>query len=140
MNAINQRLRAACALLLLALCVAPYVPAQSGGFYEITQSVIASGGGDRFGGLFSLAGTIGQAVAGRNGAANYFLASGFEGGLCPSITLNPAPRPALTSHQFLGRLFDEFSGRANERAPWQSGGSVGIERVDDGQRASRAEP
>lgn len=38
--------------------------AQSGGTYEITQSVIAGGGMASAGGNFSLVGTIGQSVAG----------------------------------------------------------------------------
>ena len=51
---------------------------QTGGGYEITQSVVASGGGQTTGGTFSLDGTIGQPLAG--GALNsspFSITSGF---------------------------------------------------------------
>ncbi len=47
------------------LCLATGVPAQSGGDFTITQSVIAAGGGQNTaGGTFALDATVGQAVAG----------------------------------------------------------------------------
>ena len=52
--------------------------AQSGGSFEIKQSVIASGGGSGTGGTFSLDGTIGQPLAGTtSGGASFSILSGF---------------------------------------------------------------
>ena len=59
---------------LLTLCVslvsAVNLAAQTGGTFSITQSVIASGGGQASGGTFNVTGTTGQALAGTlsNGA------------------------------------------------------------------------
>lgn len=50
--------------LLLALLSSHLANAQSGGTFEITQSVIAGGGAVSSGGSFSLTGTIGQGAAG----------------------------------------------------------------------------
>lgn len=55
------KLTAVCLVVFLSILA----PAQSGGTYEITQSVTASGGGQQSaGGSFSLDGTIGQPAAG----------------------------------------------------------------------------
>ena len=52
--------------------------AQSGGSFEIKQSVIANGGGSGTGGTFSLDGTIGQTIAGtQSTGATFTLISGF---------------------------------------------------------------
>lgn len=64
--------------LSISLFIVP-INAQSGGGYQITQSVIAGGGGQNStGGGFSLDGTIGQSVAG-GGVQKYpyILQSGF---------------------------------------------------------------
>lgn len=55
------------------------IQAQSGGIYEITQTVIASGGGQNSAnGNLSLDGTIGQPLAGTNSTGgNYNLRGGF---------------------------------------------------------------
>jgi len=69
------KLAAAYLILFLSIPVQP----QSGGAFEITQSVIAGGGGQNAtGGTFSLDGTIGQSIAG--GALNgspFAVTSGF---------------------------------------------------------------
>ena len=55
--------------------------AQTGGTFTITKSVIAGGGGQATGGIFSLDGTIGQSLAGTTSAGGTFeLGSGFWGG------------------------------------------------------------
>lgn len=52
--------------------------AQSGGSYQITQSVIAAGGQNSTGGSFSLDGTIGQTLAGEDSTGSMFsVSSGF---------------------------------------------------------------
>lgn len=50
---------------LAAHCLLLTVSAQSGGNYAITQSVIAGGGQNSTGGNYSVAGTVGQTVAGQ---------------------------------------------------------------------------
>ncbi|HLA95930.1 MAG TPA: carboxypeptidase-like regulatory domain-containing protein [Pyrinomonadaceae bacterium] len=50
--------------------------AQSGGSYEITQSVIASGGGKSDGGTYSITGTVGQPVPGINSSNPPYSATG----------------------------------------------------------------
>ena len=56
--------------LMISLCLGVSVIAQSGGTFSITQSVVASGGGQASGGTFNVTGTTGQALAGTlsNGA------------------------------------------------------------------------
>ncbi len=52
--------------------------AQSGGTYQITESVIAAGGQNSTGGSFSLDGTIGQSIAGNSlNGAPFAVTSGF---------------------------------------------------------------
>lgn len=51
------------ALLVLFLSIT--VPAQSGGSFIITESVVAGGGERSAGGAFTIDGTVGQAVAGQ---------------------------------------------------------------------------
>ncbi len=66
--------------------------AQSGGSFEIKQSVIANGGGSGAGGTFSLDGTIGQTLAGTtSNGVNFTLISGFWGGGASSVALHDAP-------------------------------------------------
>jgi Carboxypeptidase regulatory-like domain len=75
-------------LILLTLNVC----AQSGGNFEITQSVIASGGGQQTtGGVFSLDSTTGQSLAGANSAGGIF---GVRGGFWASPL---APSAAMVS-------------------------------------------
>jgi hypothetical protein len=75
-------------LLSLFLCAgAITLPAQSGGSFEIRQSVIA-GGGESSGGTFSVAGTSGQAAANTSSGSQYGLRSGFwQSDLAPSAAL-----------------------------------------------------
>jgi hypothetical protein len=65
-------------LLILTFMQTPKTFGQSGGVFEIKQSVIANGGGSAVSGIFSLNGTIGQAAAGQlmNGG-NFSIANGF---------------------------------------------------------------
>lgn len=59
--------------------------AQSGGSYEIRKSLIANGGAQSDGGIYSIVGTIGQGAAGTyNGNGRYAMRSGFW--------TNPVPR------------------------------------------------
>ena len=72
---------------------------QSGGTYEITQSVISNGGGTSNGGTFGATGTSGQSVAGTNSTGGAF---GVRGGfwqsfLAPTAAMVAISGQALTS-------------------------------------------
>jgi HYR domain-containing protein/PKD domain-containing protein len=81
------------AMLIVSCCVlAQSTNAQSGGSYNIRQSVIAGGGGVSASGSLRIEGTIGQNVAGTSQGARFVLVSGFwAGSPCtpPSITQQP---------------------------------------------------
>lgn len=62
-------------IITLVVCMAN-ISAQSGGAFEITQSVIANGGAKSDGGTFSLTGTIGQPLAGTNSTGGGFTVRG----------------------------------------------------------------
>ena len=64
---------------LLFVLGAERVSAQSGGPFTVTESVVASGGGQQTaGGTFSLDGTVGQAIAGNAASGSPFaVTSGF---------------------------------------------------------------
>ena len=66
-------------IFLTLIFLTANISAQSGGTFSITQSVIASGGGQNSsGGVFSLDGTTGQAAAGNAvGNAPFAVTSGF---------------------------------------------------------------
>lgn len=53
------------------------VSGQSGGIYQITQSVTGSGGGDSSGGTFSVTGTIGQSLTDVSTQNPFKIESGF---------------------------------------------------------------
>lgn len=66
-------------VFFISLCLCASVanfPAQSGGNFAITQSVIAPGGRTSNGGSFAVDGTIGQTVAGTNSSGEQFAVSG----------------------------------------------------------------
>lgn len=68
------------AMLAVFSCVAAAI-GQSGGSYQINQSVIAGGGSWFAGDMYTLEGTIGQSLAGTTSAGGaYSLTSGFWGG------------------------------------------------------------
>lgn len=64
---------------LFSIFISAPVLAQSGGAFEIIQSVVAGGGGqDSAGGTFSLDGTVGQSIAGNASSNSTFsVTSGF---------------------------------------------------------------
>ncbi|MDQ6785984.1 MAG: carboxypeptidase regulatory-like domain-containing protein [Acidobacteriota bacterium] len=70
-------------LLSVSFIAASQIHAQTGGTYDLSHNVIASGGGSNStGGTFSLDGTIGQAIAGTvstgtSGGTQYNLSGGF---------------------------------------------------------------
>ncbi len=70
-------------------------PLQSGGTFNLPQSVIASGGGQSTGGNNAVTGTVGQSAVGASSGGNYSVQGGFwpngtSGGGCPSIFLTPS--------------------------------------------------
>jgi len=67
--------------IVFILFIAVPVFSQTGGSYEITQSVISNGGGTSGGGTFSLTGTIAQPLAGTNSTAGQY---GVRGGFWQS--------------------------------------------------------
>ena len=75
-------------------------PAQSGGSYNITQSVIPRGGGLSANGATNINGSVGQAAAAASSGGSYTISGGFwagqGGGGCPTITVSPL-NPALPS-------------------------------------------
>jgi hypothetical protein len=74
----------ALAALFVALSVSNAIAlAQSGNGFDLTWSTIDGGGGSSGGGLYSLAGTIGQPDAGLLGGGGYTLNGGFWNGAAP---------------------------------------------------------
>src|SRR4051794_2238490 len=68
------------------------IPAQSGGTFEIKQSVIANGGGRASGGNYTLDATVGQAVAGQTTGGNFSVQSGFwTGGSTVAVITQAKP-------------------------------------------------
>ncbi|MBS1791691.1 MAG: hypothetical protein JST85_28535 [Acidobacteria bacterium] len=71
--------------------------AQSGGNYNITQSVIAGGGGASSSGSYAESGVIGQSVVGASSGGQYAVEGGFvvsgQSGGCPTILVNPPTLP-----------------------------------------------
>jgi len=92
---------------------------QSTGTYEITQSVIASGGGTSSGGPFSVTGTIGQPMAGRSSSQSpYQVTGGFW-----QFQLAPTAAPVTIA----GRVLTT-SGRPIARAAVELTDASGITR------------
>ena len=81
----NRKRKRLVLLLILALAAAlpgaAIVGAQSGGGYDLTWSIIGSGGGASTSGGYTLVGTIGQPNAGVLAGGGYTLAGGFWGGV-----------------------------------------------------------
>lgn len=78
---------------------AALAPAQSGGSYNITQSVISGGGGESSNGNINVTGAFGQSVAATSSGGQYAVSGGFLGGgaagaNCAALTINPAALPA----------------------------------------------
>jgi len=66
------------ALLIYAATSLPAVSGQTGGSFDLSHNVIASGGGASLGGAFRLDGTIGQGIAGTTSSGGQFsLIGGF---------------------------------------------------------------
>ena len=77
---------AACLILALSLVCSLALSAQTGGAFEIKQSVISNGGGASSGGAFGVVSTIGEPLAGNvSTGANFSIAGGFWGGGQASI-------------------------------------------------------
>ena len=77
-------------LLVLFPFVAPHPGiAQTGGLYDLTWNT-SYGGGQSSGGLYTLAGTIGQPDAGQSSGGAYILGGGFWGGGVVSSIPNQA--------------------------------------------------
>ena len=76
--------------------------AQSGGTYEITQSVVANGGGTSGGGTYSITGTTAQSIAGTQSSSTTY---GSRGGFWQFFLA-----PTAASVSVSGRVTD-FSGR-----------------------------
>ena len=78
-------------ILLIALCIATAVLAQSsGGDFEITQTTIDAGGGTATGGEFDLVGAIAQpeANAQQSSGGEFLVAGGFWAGANDSLFSN----------------------------------------------------
>jgi hypothetical protein len=66
-------------IVVMLLSSVSYAHAQTGGPYELTQSVLGSGG-TVSGGAYQIAATIGQPEASQISGGGYTLGSGFWGG------------------------------------------------------------
>jgi hypothetical protein len=82
---------------LAAISLAPRLPAQSGGSYDLSWSKIAGGGGTSTNAQYALTGTIGQPDAGSMSGGNYTLQGGFWGVVAavqtpgaPLLTITPS--------------------------------------------------
>ena len=77
------------ASITFCLLLSPIISAQSGGAFEITQSVISNGGGNSTGGSFDLNGTAAQALAGTNSTGGAFGVRGgfWQGFFAPTATM-----------------------------------------------------
>ena len=64
-------------------------PMQTGGSFNITKSVIASGGGNSSGGSNQLTGTIGQASTGVSTGGSFSLSGGFQSAVQCLFSINP---------------------------------------------------
>ena len=74
--------------LLLVAAFASAAIAQSGGPYQITQSVIPAGGGTSTAGTQRLDSTIGQSIVGMSSGGSFTLDGGFSPGPISSITFS----------------------------------------------------
>ena len=84
---------ATCLFLFLSIAA----PAQSGGIFSITESVVAGGGGTGTGGIFSLDYTVGQTVAGNMASGGqYDVIPGFWPDNSPAPTSSPTPTPSVS--------------------------------------------
>ncbi|MBS1786104.1 MAG: hypothetical protein JST85_00175 [Acidobacteria bacterium] len=92
-------------------------PAQSGGSYNITQSVIAGGGGASASGSYSETGVIGQSVVGASSGGQYAVEGGFvvsgQSGGCQTILVGPSTLPNGTvGVSYPSQMFSASGGTA----------------------------
>jgi len=86
-------------------------PAQSGGNFNLTRSVVAGGGGASSGGSNSVTSTIGQSATGASTGGSYSLGGGFWGGGagggtgCQTVAITIAP-PTLPDGQ-IGQPYNQ---------------------------------
>ncbi len=89
-------------------------PAQGGGPYNITQSVIPGGGGASAGGSYTEAGSVGQSVVGTSSGGSFTLSGGFWGGDasggCATITVSPPTLPPGAAGQPYSQTFTQTGG------------------------------
>ena len=89
-------------------------PAQSGGSYTVTQSVIAGGGGTSANGATNVTGSIGQSAAVTASGGSYTVSGGFWGGgasvQCSVITVNPVTLPVGAMGVFYQQTFTQTGG------------------------------
>jgi hypothetical protein len=87
-------------------------PVQAGGSYNLTQKVIAGGGGTSTGGNHSLSGTAGQAATNVSNGGQFTVASGFWPGVaaCTPLTLSPPTLPNGTLGQPYSQTITQTGG------------------------------
>ena len=86
-------------ILFAVLIFAADASAQSGGTYQITQSVISNGGGESANGNFGVTGTNGQNLAGTNATSGNFAVRGgfWQGFFVPTAALVAVSGQVLTA-------------------------------------------
>jgi hypothetical protein len=90
--------------MILALAGAALSPALAHGQYTIDWCTIDGGGGDTFGGTFTLSGTIGQPDAGVHAGGTFQVSGGYwvdlGGSACYANCDGSSGTPALTANDF----------------------------------------
>jgi len=108
-----------------ALPAAALSPAQSGGTYNLSQTVIGGGGGSSAGGNNEITGTIGQNATGQSSGGGYAIEGGFWPGAvstnCPTITVNPA----TLSNGVMGQAYNQTLTATGGNAPYTFAVSAG---------------
>lgn len=107
--------------------------AQSGGTFEITQSVVSNGGGVNGGGKFGLTGTTGQSVAGTNSTGGQY---GVRGGFWQGFFAPTAAMVAVSGRVLMAQGRGIFRVRvtltdANGISRWAMTNAFGNFRFDD---------
>ncbi|MBI1764831.1 MAG: hypothetical protein HYR56_25755 [Acidobacteria bacterium] len=100
------------------LNTATVAPAQSGGSYNLTQTVIPGGGGVSTNGSTKLEGSLGQSITALSSGGQYTLASGFQTSNCPAVTLTTAGLPNGTVNAVYNQALTVSGGVRHTTSRW----------------------
>jgi hypothetical protein len=117
----------------LLLCSLPSAFAQSGGPYQITQSVLPGGGGAIVGGTLRVEGTIGQGLAGTGGSGGPFtLSSGFPAADLPAAAAASISGQVIFNGAGLANVTLTLSGTASATTLTDSSGNYSFANLSSG--------